>query len=548
MNTLDTRGAGLSLQLDATGRVLLASLVPQPEVAAIDAAWLEERIAEAGAGRFRRDAAACELLLQQYAGGAAVAGLALATAVDAALAVRIAPDALLATLDITPAQGGTPISKEAVLAELGAKGITEGIALDAINQAIADGAAQDVEIARGRAPVAGEDGRLKCLLPAARDRRPQLDASGHIDYRDLGEIQVVRAGEALMRRHPPTPGTPGITVRGAAIPPRAGKDIAFAPGLAGVAPAADDPNLLIAACAGQPVQVRGGIMVEPVFSVEAVNMASGNIRFDGSVKIRGDVAAGMLVSATGDIEIGGVVESATLEAGGSIVVKGGVIGRLGRKDAGDHHISCGGDFSAAYAQQVRVEAGDSIFIDDIAMQCDLLAANHIRVGQRRRGHVIGGRLQATLSVTARVLGSPNRIETRFEIGTPPALHKQLAELARQRDGEETQLLEVSKLLAFADHNPGRLPPATVEKAAHTAARLSAEIAALRETESALAQKADLARNARVVAEQAMYDGVVVTLGIQRYRVSGEHGAGAIGLGEQGLALLPAEDAVPAAPA
>lgn len=533
---------GLRLSIDEDGRVVLASSTAVAGAPPLDEAALRQRLADAGCGDWRVQPAALKLLLLQYNAGKPVAALPLAERIDATLAVRIAPDGLAATLSIVAPQGGAPIAKEDVLAELAAKGITEGIALDAINQAIADGAASEVVIARGRQPVAGADGRLESLVAEARDRRPQLDASGHIDYRDLGDIQVVRPGEALMRRHPPTPGEPGVTVCGVAIAPRPGKDIGFAPQLAGAAPAPGDPDCLVATLAGQPVQVRGGIMVEPVYSVDAVSMASGNIRFDGSVKIRGDVAAGMVVSASGDIEVGGVVESATLEAGGSIVVKGGVIGKLGRKDAGEHHIRCGRDFSAAYAQQVRVEAGDSIFIDDIAMQCELAAANHIRVGQRRRGHVIGGRLQATLSVRARVLGSPNRIETQFEIGTPPELHKQQLELAKQRDGRETQLLDISKLLAFADQHPGRLPADKLDKARQTAALLSAEIAELRSNEEALAHKVELAHQARVIAEQAMYEGVVVTLGNQRYRVVGEHGGGAIGLGGHGLELLPVEAA------
>lgn len=536
MEEPDGRGLGLGLSRDAATGAVLATVAPAPGMAPIDDAWLRQRLADEGYGALRPQPAAVKLLLQYYNAGKPVAALPLAESVDASLTLRIAADGLAATLSIVPPQGGASIVKEDVLAELAAKGITEGIALERINQAIAEGGADGVVIARGRPALAGEDGWLENLLPAARDRRPQLDANGHIDYRDLGDIQVVQPDEPLMRRHPPTAGVAGMTVCGVAIPPQAGKDIAFAPQLAGAAPALDDPDCLVATVAGQPVQVRGGMMVEPVYSVDAVNMASGNIRFDGSIKVRGDVAAGMLLQASGDIEIGGVTESATLEAGGSIVVKGGAIGRLGRKDAGEHHIRCGASFSAAYAQQVKVEAGDSIFIDDIAMQCELVAVNHIRVGRRRRGQVIGGRLAATLSIRARVLGSPNRVETRCEVGTPPELHRQQLALAKQRDGKENQLLDVSKLLAFAGQHPGRLPRDTVDKARQTAAVLSEAIAELREIEAVLAQKVELAHVARVIAEQTFHEGVVVTLGNQRYRVAGEHGAGEIGLGAHGLEM------------
>lgn len=72
--------------------------------------------------------------------------------------------------------------------------------------AIADGKADELVIARAREPVPGEDGELESLLPEARERVPSVSASGRTDYRDLGEVQIVRAGDALMRRHPPTRG------------------------------------------------------------------------------------------------------------------------------------------------------------------------------------------------------------------------------------------------------------------------------------------------------------------------------------------------------
>jgi hypothetical protein len=282
------------------------------------------------------------------------------------------------------------------------------------------------------------------------------------------------------------------------------------------------------------------MMVEPVFKINAVNTASGNIDFDGSVVIKGDISAGMAVRASGDIEVSGVVEMATLEAGGSIAVKGGVMGGLGRKTTEEHHIRCGGCFNAAYAQQARIEAGDGIFIDDVAMQCELTAINHIHVGNKRRGHIIGGHVQATLTITAKVIGSPNRVLTHCTIGVNPLMNKQMQEMAKTRDGQETQLLEISKLLDFSRKNPGKLRPEMIEKAQATAAALSAGIAALREEEETLAKKIELSQQSRVNAQQALHEGVEIHMGKQCYRVSGEHGPSSVGLGEAGLELLPLE--------
>ncbi len=529
-------GAGLSLNFEAAQKALFASSVPDLRSAPIDEAWLLAQIEKLGYGALRYLPMAGSGLIARYNSGQPVAAVRLAEMVDASLKVSISADQLEAILDIQPAQGGATITKVAVLEALAAQGIAEGVLLDTINTAIAEGSAQGAVIARGRAPVAGEDGRLESLIPEVRSRVPRVDETGHTDYRDLGEIFVVHVGDALMRRHPATAGTDGASVLRVPIAAKPGKDVMFSGSLSGVSFAPDNPNLLLAAINGQPVQVKGGMNVEPVFSVDEVSMTSGHIEFDGNVVIRGDVATGMKVKATGDIEVGGVVEAATLEAGGSIVIKGGVLGSVGRKDGGDEHIRCGACFNAAYAQQARIDAGDSIFIDDMAMQCELSAVNHIRVGHKKRGYIIGGKAQATLSITAKVIGSPNRVSTQFEIGVNPNMHKLMLEMAHKRNDKEDRLLEISKLLDFAAKHPEKVRPDMIEKARHSAEMVSHEIAALREEEDALMHKIVLSQQSRVIAEQLMYEGVIVHLGSHRYRVVGEQGAGAICLDKHGLVI------------
>lgn len=539
--TEQIQGAGLSLQRDESGTALLATLEPSEKAAPIDEEWLLHEIAAAGCADWRYLGNAATLLLGHYNAGRGVAALRLAETVDAQLKISIGQEGMVAVLDITPAQGGAHVTKNQVLAALASQGITEGILLDAINGAIAAEEANSLIIAQGNLPEHGHDGYFETLVPEARERRPRLTSAGQIDYRDMGDIQVVHPGDPLMRRHRATPGLPGCTVQGMPVAPRPGRDVMFATKLSGVEISAEDPDLLCSTLTGQPVLIKDGMLVEPVFTLAAVNMASGNINFDGSVVIKGDVSAGMSVKASGDIEVGGVVESAHLEAGGSIVIKGGVLGAIDQKSGAEFAIRCAQEFHAAYAQKARIEAGDSIFIDDMAMQCELTAGNHVKVGKGRRGHIIGGQVRAMLSITARVLGAPNRISTRCQIGVNPGLYKQARELAAERDQLENQLLEVSKLLDFARHHPERLRPGMEDKARQTAAALSASILHLREEENQIAAQLALAQSARVVAEESLHEGVEVQFGNLAYRVAGDHGSGQILLGDGCLELVGLQD-------
>ena len=538
----ESEALGLSLSYDDSARAVIARIEPGADTSPITEDWLRAALVARGWGNFSVLGPALTLLLAAYHKGSPVEALRIAEATDAAFAITLSADSMQALLTLSPTQGGEPVAVGAVVQYLSDMGIVSGIDQEALDAAIASGSAAGVVVARGCDAVHGEDGRLERLLPAARDRTPKVSESGQVDYRDLGEIQVVHIGDALMRRHPPTLGQTGRTLTGEPLPAREGKAVMFGGNLAGTRMNGEDPDLLEADITGQPVEVRGGMMVEPVLVVEAVTMATGNINFDGSVVIRGDVASGMSVTTTGDIEVGGVVELANLDAGGSIVIRGGIIGGLGRKDGGVQTLRAKANVEVGYAQNAHIEAGDCIVIDDTAVQCELVATNHILVGRKKRGCLIGGKHQATLSVTAKEVGSAQRVATVFEIGINPAMHKLMLELAKSRDTKETQLLEVSKLLTLAQQVPGKLPEAAVSKARQTATALGQAIAELREQCEDINRKVGLAMGARVIATQKLHEGVEVRLGERRFRVPSEFAACAIGLDRKGnLGLLSVDE-------
>ncbi len=229
-------GPDLRLLFDEASRTLSVSLAPDPRFPRIDALWLRNRLAAAHYADLQIRPEPIKQLIARYNAGEAVPPIEIAHCVDVSLQIMISLDGLSARLTLIPPKGGQPATKADVLALIQSKGIVEGVLVDEINRAIADGKADELVIARGREPVPGEDGELESLLPEARERVPSVSASGRTDYRDLGEVQIVRAGDALMRRHPPTRGIEGMSVLGRPIPAKAGRDARFAAGLRGVAP------------------------------------------------------------------------------------------------------------------------------------------------------------------------------------------------------------------------------------------------------------------------------------------------------------------------
>lgn len=536
------QGAGLELHFDNAARAVIAGNVPAADAEPINEAWLRQRLAEEGWAELRFQQEVARQLLAAYRDGSVVQSLQIADTVDAVASVEISADGMQAYLDIAPAEGGIPVTVEDILKQLADLGIADGIDSDSITAAITRGAANGQIVARGVEPVHGKDGYFENVFPKMRNRVPRIEESGQADYRELGEIVVVQPGDALVRRHPPLPGVAGLTLRGDLLAANEGKAVVFGNNLKGVMASPDDPDLLVAAIAGQPVELGDSVAVEPVFSVREVTTASGNIHFDGNVVIKGDVAANMTVQASGDIVIEGVAELATLIAGGNIVVKGGVIGGLGRRGGEPQLIRCDGSLEAGYAQNVRIEAGDSIFIDDTAMQCELIAMNHILVGRKRHGCIVGGHHQATLSITAKVIGSPLRIATYFDIGLSPALHKRMQELTKRQESLVDQWIAIKKLLDLAAKNPGRIAADKAEQAARTDLALSGEIAALRAEHDILNRKLEVSQGARVIALEAFHEGAEVRIGVRKFRVPHSFGAVAVGLDPEGLlGMLVTED-------
>ncbi len=359
---------------------------------------------------------------------------------DAQLEVVIAPDDMSATLRATPPQGGRTATVEDALAALAQAGVVFGIDHDSLLQVCVPDNTAAVTVAYGQAPQNGKDACFTELTPQTANRAPKVDDQGLIDYREHGGVAVVEPGALLMRRTPPTPGIAGQTVSGRLLEPRPGRDVPFAAGLGGASMAESDPNLLQAAITGQPVLVPCGVSVEPVLRVAEVSLASGNIYFDGTVQIDGEVAHGMKIQASGDIVVKGTVDGGQLQAGGNIEVSGGVIGQS--------RCQAGGSVSARFAENSTLHAGTVIALSDQALGCDLQALNQILVGTKapQRGRLVGGSAKAMMLLRVPQLGSSNGAVTRVMVGTNPELDQKYQALQLRITQEKTNEDNLEKLV------------------------------------------------------------------------------------------------------
>lgn len=457
---------------------------------------------------------------------------------DAVLKVRIADDGLSATATVTAAYQGKHVTTMDVAVASRTAGVTTGLIMHNIAElvrlarAARPGEQVSEVIAQGKAPVPGEDAWLEQLTVTLKDRvlRPREKTDGTVDMHDLGELVTVHEGEPLMRRHPPRPGEDGLAVTGDHIAHRPGEDLALTVG-DGSGISAQDSNLLVATRSGIPRRVGDSMDVDEVLTLDKVDLGTGNIDFKGCVLIKGDVAEDMQVRATGDVSIGGVVESAAVEAQGDLLVHDGIIGhKVDAERSATAKLSArlwaGGELVAKYAQNADLQSAGSVRIAKYLFHSQVSAGKDIWVGGEKHanGRLVGGRLTAGRSVQAGIVGAD--VGTRTPIDLSPCAREVQKRYDALKAELNTDVVQHNKLvdefkrlkLAGPQQAPRRRQLADALKQCR--ARFEQNKAALALIER---ERDELFAQLRLIANKTLFRGVRVTLLDDVFNVSREHG-------------------------
>jgi len=426
--------------IEANGQLLL-SHQPMPDASPLSLDALKAMVEQAGCAHWFLLEDELPLAVSRCASGEAFQ-MPVAERRDARFELEVAPDVMTAWVTVTPARGGQALEAADLVLALAQAGVLYGVDEAALAQACAANEPVRVVAAVGKPAQHGEDARFELLVDVTRDRRPKVDENGLVDFRELGDIPVVEAGQPLMRIVPETVGFLGRNLRAEVLEPVKGRPESFPPNLSGAQLDAQDPNLLRATFKGQPVLVVHGVMVEQVVYFNGASMASGNIAFDGTVHIDGDVLTGMKVRASGDLLVTGLVDGGPLDAGGATRAGGGIVPHAS--------VRAGDAVTARFVENSRIDAGIGIAIDNTALQSELQAGNQVIVGTEspKRGRLVGGSVRAMMLVRAPWLGDPASSVTQVLVGVNPVLEAEYRELLLAL---EKQTLEEENLGKLVQH-------------------------------------------------------------------------------------------------
>ncbi|MBO5482560.1 MAG: FapA family protein [Spirochaetaceae bacterium] len=368
---------------------------------------------------------------------------------DALVSVDVTKDHMKCFIVVSgPGMSGADISADAIKRSLITQGIVEQCIDEKKIEEFVDNPVYDNPflVAEAIIPVDGKDAYLSYNFETdPKKLKAKVSESGNINYKE-NRIQNVIAGQPLATKIPAERGKGGKTVYGRYLEAKNGKDVQI---LLGKNVKFDkDGVTVVAEIDGEVMLFNGKITVEPVKFLDAVNVKTGDIKFVGTVIIKGAVEEGYRVEAT-NIEVNGIVDKSYLEATGNIILSQGVFGK------GEGYIKAGKSLWAKFINDTTVEVEENVIVSDSIVNSNVTAMKNIIV-RGKKAQIIGGHLLATEEICAKKIGSPGGgTETTLEVGIDPraknrllALQKKQTDLTKEYDNLELdiQTLEQQKKL------------------------------------------------------------------------------------------------------
>jgi uncharacterized protein (DUF342 family) len=320
-------------------------------------------------------------------------------------------------------------------------------------------------VARGREVINGNDTQFTPCFFIDDDTSPLIDESDTTLYFETKQYVTVEVGDPLMRRIPPAEPVDGVNVFGKVTKAQKGKQLKFKK-CSGAEVCAEDENLLVATVKGHPIEQNQGTRVDETLVLKQADLESGNIHFDGSVMIKGDVLPQVRIIATGDIFVKGTVENADLIAGNNIVIGGGVISEttpdIDRPPKITTRLSANNEIHARFLNLAKIYAGASISVQSYVLHSNVAAESSIMIGEKGgKGALIGGKTYAGHSITANILGSSAYIATDIECGGFQEIKRSIASLTAQIDKRSNEAYQLNTILTKIKNDPapkiGELP-------------------------------------------------------------------------------------------
>lgn len=332
------------------------------------------------------------------------------------LTVDVSDDHLQAWIRFCDPNDAGPLAREEILAVLEeadiviTNAVREKIGAFATSIQSSEGRSERYLIAAGCAAVEGVDAVFICEEPPERnDIDPEDDAP--TDYHAYNTIVTVEEDTQIGKITPAILGKSGKDVYGKTLEPaHHAVEVQLHPT---VRRAAEDPCVVIATVPGRVVFKDSTVSIDDVIVINGdVDFECGNIDASADVSIDGTILDKFEVKSAKSVCVRDTIQAARVEAGGDVLVRGGVIG---------HHtgsVRAGGRIVAKFAQDADLTAESDIEITKEVMHSQVHCRGKLSV---TRGAIIGGEVYAREGVEVVAIGSEAFIPTSIIVGVHPSI-------------------------------------------------------------------------------------------------------------------------------
>ena len=337
-----------------------------------------------------------------------------------------------------PSTNGKLMSKREVMAELEMEKVNYGVMEQAIDYFLTHRQyCANVAVAKGTPPKPAHDTVIEYFFDTKPLKKPKELEDGSVDFHALDLFSTVHAGDVLAKLTPHDPGLSGMNVYGKNVPTnkfkikmlKQGKNVTLS----------EDKTTLTSNADGNVTLSDGIVYVSDTYTVAAdVDASTGDISYDGNIMVNGNVRTGFTLKAQGDIQINGVVEGATIEAGGNVVIKRGVQGM------NKGHIHAGGDICAQFFESAKVKAGGDVKAGSI-LHSEVQCGNSVIVSGKK-GFIVGGEVLCDKYVEANSLGNKMETQTVIKVGVKPELYAEMKHLVPKVNEINEKYNEISSYL------------------------------------------------------------------------------------------------------
>ncbi len=437
---------------------------------------------------------------------------------DKLFSIQLSQDKLKAFIHFFQPEEGEELSLEAIQQLLKKMNIVYGVKTDVLEELIKKHEFyKDYLVAEGKPSILGKDAEIEYLFPTELDCRPQRMEDGSVDYHQLNLLARVERGKVITQLIPEIEGEDGMNVLGQEIraPKPKTKKLRFGKNVK----VSQDGLGLIAAKNGHVKLEKDKVVVYDYFEVNSnVDSSTGDIQFDGTVIINGNVLTGFSISAT-DIEVYGVVEGATLRAKGNVTVSRGIRGM------GKCFIKADGNIGAKYIENSEVISGGRIVSE--AILHSFVSAKEEIIVDGKKGMISGGDVRSGIQVEAKILGSHMGTITNIDVGVDPKLLDEYNEITQLVDKSRAEVHKLGQVITLLnkkkmtdgdlDSDKQKMLVSATRNKILTSNELSKNEKRLEEIMDWLKHK----NNGKVKIMGSAYPGVRVTIGNVKYYVREE---------------------------